>query len=279
MVNHNRATANIFFILHRYDAHTNIFCLFEFAINVKLEVRFVSKEKQNQSEKVFGISVKHVGHHHVAFVRCGNIRSHAASIERGFCEACTPERAIAMIRRNREIDVKRLKETIEDTLYKLEKAKEADKREEERNAKRQAKQSVIDDIPEVLKAFGEQLIKNTFDDRLRLHKWARKQGWPAYGDFSAKACTIRQYFSFDREATMKEIRRTVEVILLNLVARVQKKCGKILNASNLHLNTGNWLEGQAINGWIEGEKGNAHVYSITAGGYNIQCLHVRVLVK
>ena len=78
----------------------------------------------------------------------------AASIERGFCEACTPERAIAMIRRNREIDVKRLKETIEDTLYKLEKAKEADKREEERNAKRQAKQNILTDIPEVLKAFG-----------------------------------------------------------------------------------------------------------------------------
>lgn len=212
------------------------------------------------------------------FVKAFN-EYNAASIERGFCEACTPERAIAMIRRNREIDVKRLTEQIADCYYKLEKAKEADKREEERNAKRQAKESVLTDIPEVLKAFGEHLIKNTFDDRLRLHKWARKQGWPAYGDFSAKACAVREYFSFDREAVMKEIRRTVEVILLNLVARVQKKCGKIINASNLHLNTGNWLEGQAINGWIEGEKGNAHVYSITAGGYNIQCLHVRVLVK
>lgn len=201
------------------------------------------------------------------------------NIELGFIKACTPERAIEMIRRNREIDVKRLTEQIADSYYKLEQAKEADKREEERNAKRQAKQSVIDDIPEVLKAFGEQLIKNTFEDRLRLHKWAREQGWPAYGDFSAKACAIREYLSFDKESTMKEIRRAVETILLNLVARVNKKCGKILNASNLHLNTGNWLEGQAINGWIEGEKGNAHVYSITAGGYNIQCLHVRVLVK
>lgn len=203
----------------------------------------------------------------------------AHNIELGFIKACTPEHAIECIRKNREIDVKRLTEQIAECYYKLEQAKEADKREEERNAKRQAKQSVIDDIPEVLKAFGEQLIKNTFDDRLRLHKWAREQGWPAYGDFSAKACAIREYFGFDSEATMKEIRRAVEVILLNLVARVQKKCGKIVNASNLHLNTGNWLEGQAINGWIEGEKGNAHVYSITAGGYNIQCLHVRVLVK
>lgn len=204
---------------------------------------------------------------------------HAHNIELGSIKACTPEQAIECIRRNREIDIKCLTEQIADCYYKLEKAKEADKREEERNAKRQSKESAIDEIPEVLKAFGEQLIKNTFDDHLRLHKWAREQGWPAYGDFSDKACAIRKYFSFDWEATMKEIRRAVEVILLNLVARVQKKCGKILNASNLHLNTGNWLEGQAINGWIEGEKGNAHVYSITAGGYNIQCLHVRVLVK
>ena len=206
-------------------------------------------------------------------------KHNAHNIELGFYEACTPERAVENIRRLNRFDVEQLKEQIANNLYKLEQAKEADKREEERNAKRQSKESAIDEIPEVLKEFGEQLIKNTFNDRLRLHKWAIEQGWPAYGDFSAKAVAIRQHYNFSEESVLKEIRRAVETILLNLVNRVNKKCGKILSASNLHLNTGNWLEGQAINGWIEGEKGNAHVYSITAGGYNIQCLHVRVLVK
>ena len=201
------------------------------------------------------------------------------SIRRHYVEPCTRELAIERIRKNYEYDIRCIKENIEDNEYKLGKAKEADEREEKRNAKREAEQSALSEIPEVLKSFGELLVKNTFADRLRLHKWAVEQGYPRYNDRSEKANAIRRHYEFNEESTLKEIRRTVEALLLNLVDRVAKKCGKIVNASNLTVNAGNWLEGQAINGWIEGENGKARVYSIVAGGYNIQCLHVRVLVK
>ncbi|MFA7708474.1 MAG: hypothetical protein WCX73_05985 [Candidatus Pacearchaeota archaeon] len=59
-----------------------------------------------------------------------------------------------------------------------------------------------------------------------------------------------------------------------LVLRVKKITGKILDASFLHMG----VNGE-INGYIIGEKGKAKVETITAGGWNIQCYHFRVLVK
>jgi len=59
-----------------------------------------------------------------------------------------------------------------------------------------------------------------------------------------------------------------------LIIRVKKITGKILDASFLHIG----LNGE-INGFIIGEKGKAKVETISAGGYNIQCYHFRVLVK
>lgn len=61
---------------------------------------------------------------------------------------------------------------------------------------------------------------------------------------------------------------------VDISRRVFRKCGKITDAS--YLTFGN---NGGINGRIIGEKGAADVTTIMAGGYNIQCLHFRVLVK
>lgn len=58
-----------------------------------------------------------------------------------------------------------------------------------------------------------------------------------------------------------------------LIARVNKEVGLIVKA--LRLNVG--LNGE-LNGTIKGENGTCKIETIYAGGYNIQCLHYRVLV-
>lgn len=61
----------------------------------------------------------------------------------------------------------------------------------------------------------------------------------------------------------------------DLVNRVEKKVGKIVDASYLSIGAQNG----EINGFVKGENGTCRVETISAGGYNIQCFHYRVLVK
>lgn len=60
--------------------------------------------------------------------------------------------------------------------------------------------------------------------------------------------------------------------LVKLIARIEKITGLITEAEGLK------ISGGELNGYIKGEKGNAKVQTIGAGGYNIQCFHFRTLV-
>lgn len=70
----------------------------------------------------------------------------------------------------------------------------------------------------------------------------------------------------------KENQRDAENLILDLYQRVVKYVGKVTSWDSL------WIQQYHINGYITGELGNCKVESILAGGYNIQRLHVRVLV-
>ena len=66
-------------------------------------------------------------------------------------------------------------------------------------------------------------------------------------------------------------------LILDLLKRVTKITGPVRNWAGLELTRGNL--GPVLNGVVTGEDGKARVESILAGGYNIQRLHVRTLVK
>ena len=53
--------------------------------------------------------------------------------------------------------------------------------------------------------------------------------------------------------------------------------GEITSWAGIHLEAGSYCA--VLNGYVEGKEGRARVESILAGGYNIQRLHIRVLVK
>ena len=60
---------------------------------------------------------------------------------------------------------------------------------------------------------------------------------------------------------------------VQFIARIEKKSGEIKDV-NLRIGTDG-----SINGVVKGENATVDVYSIIAGGYNIQKAHYRVLVK
>jgi chromosome segregation ATPase len=95
--------------------------------------------------------------------------------------------------------------------------------------------------------------------------------------FSAEILNIAQM-----RYTPKELENKLNKMLndevnrkrIDLFARCSAVVGLITDASNLKV-----ASNSSLNGFIIGEKGKAEVETIFAGGYNIQCLHYRVLVK
>jgi len=70
------------------------------------------------------------------------------------------------------------------------------------------------------------------------------------------------------------LNKEVESKKKQFIAKVEKKAGTITNAKGLKIG----IDG-TINGTVIGEKDTVEVETIYAGGYNVQCLHYRILVK
>lgn len=92
--------------------------------------------------------------------------------------------------------------------------------------------------------------------------------------------TYQEYYYYhdnDKEYWHKKNMKDAKNLVLGLMNRVKAKCGNIQSFENLHIQIANI--GVCLNGYVKGDKGDAVVESIVAGGYNIQRKHIRVLVK
>ena len=79
--------------------------------------------------------------------------------------------------------------------------------------------------------------------------------------------------ALDRERLDKDLTKEANRKYDFIIERTCAIVGKIVDASNLSVgNKGD------LNGYIIGDKGNASVTTIGAGGYNIQCYHFRTLI-
>lgn len=130
-------------------------------------------------------------------------------------------------------------------------------------------------IPEQLKKMQQQIaeeieeeLKNFID---RMKKDRKELEYREYRKRYKYSVELKYYYMKDEEIRKEAVHEAKEWVL-DLVHRVEKKVGQITNW-NVHVDI------RALNGWVEGTKGNATIETIFAGGYNIQCLHTRVLVK
>jgi len=81
------------------------------------------------------------------------------------------------------------------------------------------------------------------------------------------------HHDLDEEWLDKQLTEEMNNKLIDLITRVSKVTGEILDASELKLKNGN------LNGYVVGKDGKAYVETIGAGGYNIQIFHYRTLIK
>lgn len=93
------------------------------------------------------------------------------------------------------------------------------------------------------------------------------------GDYYNRTATYNSY-TFDTEKLKELLKKEKQAKYEDMVVRVTSITGPITDASNLSI--GN--QRGELNGIIIGENGKVRIETISAGGYNIQRYHYRVLI-
>lgn len=173
-----------------------------------------------------------------------------------------------------------LKEDITRGGKEIEATKKTIEKYEDQLAGEIKKESIfLTEIPEIFKTLQAELVE-TWDlwDIMRRENLKKEYGKLTYNEFM-KTHTYADYeFRYvTDEKIHADNERDAKALILDLYYRVKDVTGEVTDWSDIHATqgTGGFT---VLNGVVEGKEGRARVESILAGGYNIQRLHVRVLV-
>lgn len=158
---------------------------------------------------------------------------------------------------------------------------------EKQLAAEEAKNATLNQLPEALIEFKNQLI----DRWDRYDEWKKnaicedmkkEREFESYKDYKHMMYekwgrNYRDAAYISSEDIHKSNVKDAETLVLNLVSRVTERVGQITDTQYLRLDRDN-AGYSIINGRIIGTKGTVRIESIGAGGYNIQRYHIRVLV-
>ena len=207
-----------------------------------------------------------------------------------------PEEGEANARGNHEAywlicDIEHLKEDIRRGYDEIEECKATLEKYEKQLAGELEKEALfINEVPQAMKDLEAKLIDKWNEDDKRRRDYlkgeykrledehANERGCGSYKDF-IKAYGYSAYgfmFTSDEEIHKGNV-KDARAFILDLVNRVKEITGEVVSWEDVRLTAGNVFP--VLNGTVEGKEGTARVESILAGGYNIQRLHIRTLVK
>lgn len=179
-------------------------------------------------------------------------------------------------------DIKHLNEDIVRGGKEIEATKKTIEKYEAQLSGEIEKESVfLKDIPEVFKSLQEELV-TTWD---AWDKERRERLKKVFSELGFREAMRKGYTGADYEFKSKtddQIHnanvRDAKALILDLYYRVKDITGEVTDWRGIQATQG--ANGfTVLNGIVIGAEGRAEVESILAGGYNIQRLHVRVLVK
>lgn len=171
-------------------------------------------------------------------------------------------------------DIERGRKEIKATLETLEKYKKQMAGELERES------ILIKEIPDSMKQMQTQLVEkwDAWDKerRARLREEHKTLGYNGF--FKKYNGADYDFLYITDEKIHSNNERDAKELIIDLYYRVKEITGEVTSWAGVHATQGT-CGMTVLNGYIEGKEGRAEVESILAGGYNIQRLHVRVLVK
>lgn len=141
-----------------------------------------------------------------------------------------------------------------------------------------AEEEVVNNFPEMLKEMEKELVErwNAHDlatkervNELYYNAIDRNEKKKIYNNFNDYEKAIFHAYKGD---ILKDNETKAHELVLSFYYRTKDITGDIIGWDNLYYSNG------ALNGYVEGVDGTAKVETIIAGGWNIQRLHVRVLV-
>lgn len=129
-------------------------------------------------------------------------------------------------------------------------------------------------LPEILKEMRDQLTK--IWTKADIEKRTEMRQVKSELDYMA----FRKEYSFAEEESLNKTdeqfemqnRKEAELWVWDLYNRVIAEVGEVTDFSGIR------FRGKALNGFVRGTKGAVNVETILAGGYNIQKLHMRVIL-
>lgn len=138
----------------------------------------------------------------------------------------------------------------------------------------------IKEVPESMKQMQADLEKvwNEYDEarKARMYKAYKELGYTEF--FNKYTYADYEIATKPLDDIHKQNERDAKAMVINLYNRVKDITGEVTDWYGIHCTYG--AHGMpTLNGIVYGKEGNAEVESITAGGYNIQRFHIRVLVK
>ncbi len=158
---------------------------------------------------------------------------------------------------------------------KLEDAKQVVKNWEARLERQvELERKITEEMPEIFRQLRDELAREwqatDIEERERMKQ---KRQELSYEDF-------RKIYTYSKEESLRKSdeeflrieERDAEMFIVDLYNRVYAITGEVTDWRNIHYG------GKALNGFVIGKAGKASVETILAGGYNIQRLHMRVLV-
>lgn len=172
-----------------------------------------------------------------------------------------------------EDDIRRLGREIEECKVTLAKYEAQLKGEIEKE------QTFIKEVPESLKDMEQMLIEKWDQgDKDRREFYNERYEELGYKDFVKQyKYSGYEFMMISDEDIHKHNVKDARIFVLDLLNRVKDITGEVTSWDEVYLTVGNTFP--VLNGIVYGKEGKAVVESIYAGGYNIQRLHVRVLVK
>lgn len=178
-------------------------------------------------------------------------------------------------------DIKYLREDIARLENEIEETKQTLAKYEAQLTGEIAKEEILlKEIPEIFNRLRDELVEKWDEwDSNRRERIKKKYRELGYKGMIEKGYTRADYeFMYKTDAQIHDANvRDAKILILDLYYRVKGITGEITDWTGVHATIG--TDGYTVlNGIVIGKEGRAKVESIYAGGYNIQRLHVRVLV-